>query len=97
MIPHLEEFLKEVKVVPAMNQFEFSPFLYQPKLLEYNRSKGIQMTAYSPMTQTRKFGDERLQKIAKKHNVTPAKVLLRFPLQHGFVVIPKSTNEGRIG
>lgn len=97
MIPHLEQFLKECKVVPAMNQFEMSPFLYQPKLLTYCREKGIAITAYSSLTQCRKFDDPTLVKVATKHKVTPAKVLLRWVLQHGCVVIPKSTNEGRIG
>ena len=48
------------------------------------------------MTSTKRFDDERIVKIYKKHNVTPAKVFLRWLLQHDIVVIPKSANPGRI-
>ena len=80
-----------------VNQYEFSPFLFNEELLTYCQERGIVVTAYSPMTQTLKFGDETVVEVAKKHSVTPAKVLLRWALQHGVVIIPKSTNEGRIG
>lgn len=95
-VRHLEELLKKSKVVPAVNQVEFTPYLFQKELLEFCRSKGIQLEAYSPLTRGRKLNDSKLVEIAKKYNKTPAQILLRWNLQHGIVIIPKSTKRERI-
>ena len=95
-IRHLEELLRKADKVPAVNQVEFSPYLYQKELLAYCRSKGIQLEAYSPLTRGRKLGDEKLKKIASGYSRTAAQLLLRWQLQHGMVVIPKSGTKERI-
>lgn len=95
-IRHLEELLKQSNIVPAVNQVEFTPYLFQKELLEYCKSRGIQLEAYSPLTHGMKLKDSKLVEIAKKYNKTPAQVLLRWNLQHGSVVIPKSTKKERI-
>ena len=96
MIWHLEELLSSCEVVPAVNQVEFSPFLYQRDLLDFCNQKGIQLEAYSPLTKGKKLNDDVLKAIASKYERTAAQVLIRWALQHNLVVIPKSADPGRI-
>ncbi|MFQ6676272.1 MAG: aldo/keto reductase [Fidelibacterota bacterium] len=93
---HLDELMKDSSTIPAVNQVEFSPYLYQKDLLEYCRSHGIQLEAYSPLTKARRLSDPRLLKIGSRYNKTPAQVLIRWALQKGTVVIPKSSRRERI-
>jgi diketogulonate reductase-like aldo/keto reductase len=93
---HLDELLAAGEVVPAVNQVEFSPFLYQRDLLEYCRGRGIQVEAYSPLTRGRRLDDPALVAVAAGHGKTPAQVLIRWALQHDLVVVPKSVNRERI-
>ena len=95
-IRHLEERLKEHEARPAVNQVEFHPFLYQKELLEYCRSKGIQVEAYSPLARGERFKHPRMRSLAEKYSKTPAQLMIRWGLQHGLVVIPKSTRAERI-
>ena len=93
---HLKDLLRHASIVPAVNQVEFSPFLYQQGLLEFCRKQGIQLEAYAPLTAGRRLHDPRITAIAKKHGRTNAQILLRWAIQHEVVVIPKSTHPGRI-
>jgi methylglyoxal/glyoxal reductase len=95
-VTHLEELLGAADVVPAVNQVELSPFLYQRELLDVCRRHGIQVEAYSPLTRGRRLADARLTDVARKHEKTPAQVLIRWALQHELVVIPKSVHRERI-
>jgi methylglyoxal/glyoxal reductase len=95
-IQHLTELLEDAEVIPMVNQVEFSPFLYQKQLLDYCEKNKIQLEAYSPLTQGEKLNHPRIVQIAKKHNKTPAQVLIRWSLQHNLVTIPKSVREERI-
>ena len=95
-IQHLTELLEQSDIVPMVNQVEFSPFLYQKQLLDYCEKNKIQLEAYSPLTQGAKLNHPKIQQIAKKHNKTPAQVLIRWSLQHNLVAIPKSVREERI-
>jgi methylglyoxal/glyoxal reductase len=95
-VAHLEELLSVSKVVPAVNQVEFSPFLFQRELLEYCRQHRIQLEAYAPLTRGRKFDDPTLARIAKAHARSPPQVLLRWGLQHEIVEIPKSSHVARV-
>jgi diketogulonate reductase-like aldo/keto reductase len=95
-IPLLDKLLEETDVVPAVNQVEFHTFLYQKELLEYCREKGIQIEAYSPIARAKFFDNKEIQRVAKKHDKTPAQVMLAWGINHDLVVIPKSTHEGRI-
>jgi methylglyoxal/glyoxal reductase len=96
MISHLKELLENADVVPAVNQVEFNPFLYQKELLDYCRGQGIQVEAYSPLARSERLSHPRLVTIARKYGKTPAQVMIRWGLQHGLVLIPKSTREDRI-
>jgi diketogulonate reductase-like aldo/keto reductase len=93
---HLDEIRSSSRVVPTVNQVEFTPFLYQKELLAYCRSNRIQVEAYSPLTRGRNLKDEQIVSIAKKYGKSSAQVLLRWGIQHGLVVIPKSTHRERI-
>jgi len=93
---HLKELLKNSSTVPAVNQVEFHPYLYQKELLEFCNLHKIQLEAYSPLTKGRKLNDPKLLKIAQKYSRTSAQILIRWVLQKGVVVIPKSSRKERI-
>lgn len=95
-IKHLKELLGHCHTPPSVNQVEFSPFLYQKELLEYCRSNGIQLEAYSPLTKGLKLQDRDLAAIAGRHSRSTAQILIRWALQHDLVVIPKSAQKDRI-
>jgi len=95
-VAHLEELARESPVLPSNNQVEFSPFLYQRKLLEFCKAKGIALTAYCPLTHGDKLDHPVIAAIAKRHGKTGAQVLLRWALQHGVIAIPKSSRKERI-
>jgi len=103
-IDQMKELLSYAKVVPAMNQIENHVYLQQKELVDFCQSKGINITSYSPLGSPGWTGDrfpaplkdETVGEIAKAHNVAPAQVLLRYNIQRGFVVIPKSVTPSRI-
>jgi diketogulonate reductase-like aldo/keto reductase len=95
-ISHLEELLASSPIIPAVNQVEFSPFLYQRDLLGFCRDKGIQLEAYSPLTQGKKLKHPTLVALAGKYGKTPAQILIRWAIEHELVVIPKSARRSRI-
>ncbi len=93
---HINELLDNCRVVPAVNQVEFSPFLYQKDLLEFCREKGIQLEGYSPLGRGNKVKDPKIASTAEKYSKTPAQILIRWSLQHKVIVIPKSSDKNRI-
>ncbi len=93
---HLQELLGQSSIVPAVNQVEFSPFLYQRDLLEFCRKHRIQLTAYAPLTEGHRLHDSRIAAVAKKHGRTNAQTMLRWAFQHEVAVIPKSRHVDRI-
>jgi diketogulonate reductase-like aldo/keto reductase len=95
-VAHVEELLARAKSPPAVNQVEFSPFLYQRELLAYCRENDIQLEAYGPLVRGHKLKHPVLQRIATKHGRTPAQVLVRWGIEHEVVTIPKSVHEERI-
>jgi len=95
-VEHLREMKEYTNVVPAINQIELHPFWYQEDILSYCKEEGIVVEAYSPLARAFRLSDPRITAIAEKYGKTPAQVLIRWSLQLGCVVIPKSVHEGRI-
>ncbi|MEJ2673113.1 MAG: aldo/keto reductase [Deltaproteobacteria bacterium] len=91
-IRHLQELLAESKTVPAINQVEFHPFLYQRELQEYCSDHGIRVESYSPLMKATRFDHPLLVKLAAKYGKTPAQILLRWHMEHGLIAIPKSVH-----
>jgi diketogulonate reductase-like aldo/keto reductase len=95
-VRHLEELRAHASTLPAVNQVEFHPWVYDPDLLGYLAAHRIQPEAYTPLTRGRRLDDPTVARIAMGHDRSVAQVLLRWGLQHGVVVIPKSVREERI-
>ena len=95
-IGRLSDILRVAKTPPAVNQVKFSPFGFDRKLLDFCRRSGIVIQAYSPLTECQKLPDGRLQVIARKYDKSPAQLLIRWALQKGAVVLPKSQNKEHI-
>ncbi len=95
-IAHLEELRAMSNIIPAVNQVEFHPFAYQRDLLQYCQQQQILLEAYSPLTRGGKLDHTALVALAEKYHKTPAQILLRWPLQHGIAIIPKSSHPDRI-
>jgi len=111
-IRHLTELLAKTGTVPAVNQVELHPYLYQRELLEYCRENHIVIEAYSPLTHGERLADPKLLAIARKYpsegrqigsaaapaagTKSAAQILIRWGLQHDAVVLPKSANRQRI-
>ena len=93
---HLDELLSGADIIPAVNQVEFSPYLYLKELKEYCENKGIRLEAYSPLTRSKKLNDTKLMDIADKYNKSSAQILIRWGLQHNVIEIPKSSTEVHI-
>ncbi|HTU32142.1 MAG TPA: aldo/keto reductase [Solirubrobacteraceae bacterium] len=91
----IDELIDATGVVPAVNQIEWTPALYDAATVGAHRDRGVTLEGYSPF----KAADLRnpiLAAIAEDHGVTVPQVILRWHLEHGFVAIPKSSDAGRI-
>ncbi|WP_309141733.1 aldo/keto reductase [Streptomyces griseicoloratus] len=94
---HLERLIGETSVVPAVNQIELHPHLQQHAAREYHAQQGIATEAWSPLGQGKGLLEvPAIVAIAQKHGRTPAQVVLRWHLQLGNIVIPKSVTPSRI-
>jgi 2,5-diketo-D-gluconate reductase A len=98
LVEHLEDLLAQTDVVPAVNQIELHPAFQQQKLRAFHESHGIVTEAWGPLGQGKYdlFGLPAVRDAAAAHGVTPAQVVLRWHLQSGIVVIPKSNSRTRI-
>jgi methylglyoxal/glyoxal reductase len=95
-IEDLKDILETSDIVPAVNQVEFHPFFYQKGLLQFCNKNKIHLESYSPLTRGKRLNHPNILRIGKKNGKTPAQVLIRWALQHGLIVIPKSVHEARI-
>lgn len=93
---HLDRIIEETGIVPAVNQIESHPRFWQPGLEAYCRDRGIAIEAYSPLGHGKDIESEPVCAAAERLGVTPAQVVLRWHVQKGHVVLPKSTKPERM-
>lgn len=93
---HLERIIAETGVTPAVNQIELHPRFQQRDKREYHAAKGIRIESWSPLGSGRLIGDATIEGIAKRHGKSTAQVIIRWHLQQGLIVIPKSVHKDRI-
>ena len=95
-VHHLERLLGETSVVPVIDQVEAHPWLQQHELREFCAARGIAVEAWSPLARGRVLDDAAIGRIAAKHGVEPAQAVIRWHLQQGLVVIPKTVDARRL-
>jgi diketogulonate reductase-like aldo/keto reductase len=96
LVPHVEELVGKATRVPAVNQIEVTPFLQRRETRALCAQHGIVVEAYSPLTHGQRLDHPVVQDVARRAGRSVAQVLLRWGLQHGLVVLPKSTKPARI-
>jgi 2,5-diketo-D-gluconate reductase A len=95
-IEHLQRLGAAADQVPAVNQIELHPYLLNEQVRAYDEAHAIVTEAWSPIAQGRVLGDPAITRIADRLGRSPAQVVLRWQIQRGNVVFPKSTNPSRI-
>jgi len=95
-IEHLERLASETHTVPAVNQIEVHPYFTNEAVREYGREHGIATEAWSPIAKGRVLDDPTITQIAEKVGKTPAQVVLRWHIQRGDIIFPKSVTPSRM-
>ncbi|ORA13022.1 aldo/keto reductase [Mycobacterium asiaticum] len=93
---HLDRLAEGSQTVPAVNQIEVHPYLTNERVRTYNREHGIATEAWSPIAQGKVLDDEVISRIAGKLGKTPAQVVLRWHIQRGDIIFPKSVSPERV-
>lgn len=93
---HLERIIGETGVVPVVNQIELHPRFQQRDKREFHARHGIRIESWSPLGSGRLLQDPTLEAIAAKHGKSVAQAIIRWHLQEGLIVIPKSVHKDRI-
>ncbi|MFL6101134.1 MAG: aldo/keto reductase [Actinomycetales bacterium] len=93
---HLRRLLNETEVVPAINQVEVHPYLTQDEVRAFDAEHGIATEAWSPIARGRVVDDPVINRIGRAHDKTPAQVTLRWHVQRGDIVFPKSVKRSRM-
>ena len=92
---HLRRVFDETDVVPAVNQIEVHPYLTQDEVRSFNAEHNIATEGWSPIAQGKVLDDQTLNDIAEEHGKTPAQVTLRWHIQNGDIVFPKTVHRDR--
>jgi 2,5-diketo-D-gluconate reductase A len=92
----LEELVDEAEIPPAVNQIELNPFVRQRDVERFCLDRGVAIQAYQPLGRGSRFDHPEIESLTHKHGRTPAQVMLRWGLQQGVTVIPKSGDPERI-
>jgi diketogulonate reductase-like aldo/keto reductase len=96
----LETILKTAKIIPAINQIEYHPYLQHGNLIDFHRQHNIATSAYGPLTAAVKAApgplDGTYKRLAGKYGVTPGEIALRWVIDQGIVALTTSANEQRL-
>lgn len=95
-VPHLQRLIDSANVVPAVNQIELHPYLPQTHLRTFHAENGIATEAWSPLAQGALLADKAITGLSSKYGKSPAQIVLRWHVQLGTVVIPKSVTPARM-
>ena len=95
-IPHLQRIMDETGTVPAVNQIELHPRFQQRELRDFHARHGIATQSWSPLGQGKLLDDPTIARLAEAYGKTPAQIVLRWHLDSGLIVIPKSVTPARI-
>jgi 2,5-diketo-D-gluconate reductase A len=93
---HLNRLRDQTDITPAVNQIEVHPYLTQDELRAFNAERGIATEAWSPIAQGKVLDDAEIVRVAERHGKTPAQVTLRWAIQRGDIVFPKSVTRSRV-
>ncbi|WP_332700627.1 aldo/keto reductase [Devosia sp.] len=93
---HLERIIGDSGVVPAVNQIELHPEFQQRDVRNFHKQHNIAIECYSPLGRGQVLGNDIIEKIAARHDTTPAQVIIRWHVQQGLIAIPKSVRAERI-
>jgi diketogulonate reductase-like aldo/keto reductase len=93
---HLAEVIRQGSVVPAVDQVELHPRLQQRHLREFNAGHGIRTEAWSPMAMGQTLREPAIAAMAERYSATPAQIILRWHLQHGTIIIPRTRTPDRL-
>ena len=93
---HIERIVGETGVKPAVNQIELHPYFQQRDKRDFLKQNGIQIESYSPLGSGKVLNDQTVAAIGRKHGKSVAQTIIRWHLQQGLIVIPKSTHADRM-
>ncbi|MHA1679528.1 MAG: aldo/keto reductase [Promethearchaeota archaeon] len=96
IIRHLDALKESSTTTPSVNQIELHPFFHRKNLIKYCVDQGTLVEAYSPLALGKRFEHPGLVELAARYGKTPAQVMIRWSIQHGFVPIPRSMSEPHI-
>jgi 2,5-diketo-D-gluconate reductase A len=94
-IAQLDELIAATGQAPALNQIPWSPYRFDPQIAAALAERGVLLEGYSPLKRS-PLDNPELVRVANAHGKTPAQVILRWHLEHGFIVIPRSARRARI-
>jgi 2,5-diketo-D-gluconate reductase A len=95
-VPHLQRIVAATGVAPAVNQVEIHPYFTNEEVRAFDRENGIATEAWSPIAQGEVLGDPVVRRVADETGRTPAQVVLRWHVQRGDIVFPKSVTPARV-
>jgi len=95
-VAHLERLIRETDTVPAVNQIELHPYFQNREVAAFDREHGIATEAWAPIAQGKVLDDPTLTGVAERYGRSVAQVVLRWHIQHGMIVFPKSVTPERI-
>lgn len=92
----IDRIIAETGVAPALNQIELHPYFQQRPLRAADADRGVATESWSPLGHGRLLGDPAIGRIAARHGRTPAQVIIRWHIENGLIVIPKTATPSRI-